>query len=191
MSDLDRYRDAAGRLWCAIAAEHRQEPFARDNLEAAGFDCWWPHFLANITRRVGTVDRKLTVLRGLFSGYLFAAVDDPREVETIDRTRGVAVTCRTSAGPAFVRPEEFTAWRAKGLNAEGLHEPPPWAHGLQRAAYAPSDRIKLTGGHAFAGFMAEVRRVVGERVDFELEELIWGHRVKGTADACQVERATP
>ena len=191
MSDLDRYRDPDGLLWAAVACEHRQEPFARDNLEEAGIHVWWPHFLANITRRVGTVDRKLIVLRGLFSGYLFAAVDDPRDVETIDRTRGVAITCRTMAGPAFVRPEEFMAWRARGLNAEGLHEPPPWAQDPHRPAYAPSDSIKLTGGHAFAGFMAEVKRVVGERVDFELNELIWGHRVKGTADICQIERVTP
>lgn len=191
---IDRYRDDAGRLWTVVACEHLREPLARESLDEAGFETYWPHYAAVVTRRVGTHDRRLQVLRSLFPAYLFAALDDPGEAGRIERTRGVATVCRDGDRLAFLRPAVLEEWRAKALNAAGLYPAPEWANAHGRAGNAatgvtPGCEVRLTGGHTWSGFLAQVRSVMGSAVALEItDSRWWGRPIRATVDASQIER---
>ena len=151
-------------------------------------EVWWPHYATVVTRRIGTVDRRLHVLRGLFSGYLLAGVDEPSDTTAIKSTKGVASVVVGPAGVLFVLPKQIAEWQAKALNADGLFEPPDWAQLGAAAVYKPGERVKIASGNPFVGFMAQVRRVTGSAVVAELEEQIFGRRITLDVDASQLER---
>jgi len=192
----DSMRDETGRLWVAVCYEPARATLARAGLQAAGLDAWWPHYMATITRRIGTRDRKATVLRGLFSGYMFAGLDEPGQVSLIagpdncGRIRGCDDVVRDGCAPAFVRPDELADWRKKALNDEGLFDPPSWANARHGPSYMPrqGDHVRLTAG-SFAGFIAAVTRVVGSRVDGEVIQEWFNIRPKFSVDLCQIEPA--
>lgn len=207
---LDSMRDEAGQLWCVVAAEPQRDAFANANLREAGFVTWWPHYRTEVTRRIGTRDRKFVALRGLFAGYLFAALDAPENASEICSERhdgaggaggikGVDGVVRAAGKPLLVRPRKMDELRQNGftdsagraykpLNAEGLFETPEWAKAPRGPSYAAGERVRLTAG-SFDGFIAVIGNVIGSRVDGVLEELFFGNPVRISIDARQVERA--
>lgn len=183
---FERFRDTSGLLWAVVMAEPNREQFCRDSITRAGLTAWWPHYVKLALGIPGK--RQHEVKRGLFPGYLFAGIEQIGEVGILNRTEGVATVCRNGGQVALIPLPVFNKWRSIAVDDSGLCHQPNQANAHHGASYRIGDRIRLTGAQAFAGFLAQVRHVSGSRIDAELDDLIFGRRVKLSVDSCQVEK---
>lgn len=89
--------------WHVIETEHRQEPLARDSIQAIGFTA----FLPMVANRLG----KATVIAPLFPRYLFAMFDAGEDWSGLRRARGVVNVLRGigSQAPAIVHAARVEA----------------------------------------------------------------------------------
>ena len=160
--------DEGGQSWVAASTHPHKEPTAISNLLRQGFETYCPM----VRRRWRHARKVQEVLRPLFPGYVFVAVDPSQHRwRPILSTIGVRTLVRfgDSLGllpHGFV--ESLRSYEVEG--AVSLCYPP--------SSFAPGDRVRLCDG-PFEGLIATVLAVEEHaRLQILMHLLNWGVKVR-------------
>jgi transcription antitermination factor NusG len=140
----------AARSWFAVRLRSNQECRVAERLEARGIYAWNPTFL----EQSQWSDRKKTIARPFFPGYVFVLSADTAEIA---QTPGVVQILPTSLNPCSIPDDEIgnlkRALESRQLSS--LH------------AYVVGDKAAVTGG-PFAGHEGLVMRTKTNSILLEI-----------------------
>lgn len=137
---------AAGRPWIVVNTQAQRERLAAEHIANQGFEVYCPFF----KRRIKHARRVQDVLRPLFPGYIFVAVDPSREQwRPLMSTVGVRSVLRNGERPGILDERFIAALRSREV-AGAISKP--------AEPYRVGDQVRLTGG-AFDGLVAEIVRL--------------------------------
>ena len=134
------------RPWIVVHTQAQRERLAVEHIRNQGFETYCPLF----KRRISHARSVQEVLRPLFPGYVFVALDPQREQwRPLISTVGVRAVLRNGDRPSTLDPKFIEALRAREV-AGAITQP--------IAPYEVGDRVRITGG-AFGGLVASVLRL--------------------------------
>jgi transcriptional antiterminator RfaH len=129
--------------WAVVNTQPNREPVAVANLVRQGFDVYCPL----IRRHVRHARRTQDVLRPLFPGYVFVALDPNRQRwRPILSTFGVRMLIRSGERPNLLSDEFIQGVRAREIDGAVVRPEIPYQLGQD---------VRLTGG-AFDGLVATI-----------------------------------
>jgi transcriptional antiterminator RfaH len=131
--------------WFVIHSKPCRESLAADNISALGSEVFLPQFREErLIRRCWR-----TVIKPLFSGYLFARFRPCEELEAVRHARGVLAVVSAGRTPIPVDEEIVASVRARCAE-DGFVRPKPPALG-------PGDYVEIQEG-PFQGWAGQVER---------------------------------
>lgn len=143
MSTESEVLPAGGRTWAVVNTHPHRERLAVTNLSRQHFDAYCPM----ISRRVRHARRAHDVLRPLFPGYVFVAVDpDLRPWRPILSTFGVRSLILRGERPGLLEDAFVQGIKAREVDGAIVRPETPYQLGQQ---------VRLTVG-AFEGLLATI-----------------------------------
>jgi transcriptional antiterminator RfaH len=134
------------KLWVVVNTQAQRERLATEQIANQGFEVYCPLF----KRRIKHARRFEDVLRPLFPGYVFVAVDPSREQwRPLMSTVGVRSVLRNGERPSTLDERFIEALRAREIAGAIIKPSEP---------YKVGEQVKLSGG-VFDGLIAEIVRL--------------------------------
>jgi transcriptional antiterminator RfaH len=134
------------KLWVVVNTQAQRERLATEQIGNQGFEVYCPLF----KRRIKHARRFQDVLRPLFPGYVFVAVDPNREQwRPLMSTVGVRSVLRNGERPSTLDERFIDALRAREIAGAIIKPSEP---------YKVGEQVKLSGG-VFDGLVAEIVRL--------------------------------
>lgn len=140
---FDQYLDPAVAKWIVVNTQPHRERLAINHLANQNYKTYCPM----IRRRICHARKLRDVLRPLFPGYLFVAVDPVfKRWRPILSTLGVRSIIRNGDNPSVVDPELIAAIRSREIGGAVVRPASPYQIG---------DNVKMSGG-PFDGVVARI-----------------------------------
>ncbi|PTM41731.1 transcription termination/antitermination NusG family protein [Bosea sp. 124] len=137
---------AASRPWIVVNTQVQRERLAAEHIGNQGFETYCPLF----KRQIRHARRIQEVMRPLFPGYVFVAVDPQRQQwRMLMSTIGVRAVLRDGERPSILDGRFIETLRAREV-----------AGAISRPAepYQVGEKVRITSG-AFDGLVAEIVRL--------------------------------
>lgn len=139
----DLHPEVRSNKWIVVNSQPNRERLAVDQLTNQSYKTYCPM----IRRRIRHARQMRDVLRPLFPGYLFVAIDPARERwRPILSTLGVRTIIRNGDTPSLVDPELISALRAREVGGAVIKP---------ETRYQIGDEVKMSGG-PFDGLIARI-----------------------------------
>jgi transcription antitermination factor NusG len=96
------------RLWYALQVRSQHERVVIDGLDLAGIESFYPTYTEEMRRKTG---RRVSVVRSLFTGYMFARFDASTLKALVESIAGVIGIVSIGLMPAPIPDEQIQAVR--------------------------------------------------------------------------------